>query len=178
MSVYRPAPYSGHGADLPRYVLDELQRIAAALERLQGAATLYLESAPAAARALTSAWALLDDFDSQTPARSPVGVQPDAPDGALYIRDPGLWAVSFAVTALGLAADSSYEARVFVDGSPSALYAVVTTANKAIEASFAAIGTFRAAGPMALDLRVREGSGSGGSWQTAAAYFSAFRVGA
>lgn len=176
---YTPSPYSGQLADLPGYVERELGAISLEFGRALGSGSLYLDplNSPAPARSIPAAAVLFDDFDGVTPGRGLQGVDPRLP-GTLWIREAGLWAISFAISA-ALAVSEEVELLVLVDGIRSAAYGVVSTDNKALTISVGSVYMARfsgAAGTGRVELWVRSLTAPA-AWTTVAATFVAWRVG-
>lgn len=178
MTRYRVAPFAGVLEDLPRYVNQELQRLSETLSDDAGAASLYVAT-PGAAKQIGTAFELIDDWDSLTPVRYLESCEPSIADGAIYLQNEGIWLVAFNIS-VDIQQNREYIVRLYVDGVPAELEAVVDPSNQTDVVHLSSVGSTRldhTHGQRARKLELRVGaSGGGADWQVLNAYFSVWRA--
>lgn len=150
---YRPTPFNGATADLPRYLNQELGRISAEFETAQGAGSLF-RNEPAPLVQLDTTPTILQ-WTGRTPIRYDVNVDAEVPE-KIWLQQQGIWALSFVVTA-ALEPQGTYDMATYVGGNRTNLSTTVDPSNQSDVVTFTAIGTQRldAQGARAIETDVR-----------------------
>ena len=183
MARYVPEAFVGNLQELAPYVERELWRIAQELDLVSGGGTLYRATDTPALPTVAPGvgWEKLVDFDAAAPQRGATAVVLSVPESEIGLRRPQTWGASFVVSAVGLTNQREYEVRVFLNGNPTPLAAILDPSNQTTQATFSAVGVFRNFGPPhqpdVIDLRIRTRDGIDGTWSTLNAYFAVWSVG-